>query len=596
MPKVLELGPADVGTPLPANSWEDVPSDARTYDFIIIGGGTAGCVLASRLSEMEDVSVLVIEQGPVADTWASRVPLISGNPYRSGSVAAQWWSLPMREANSRYLQVMRAEALGGTSRINGLLYTRGCPGEYNHWRDLGSAGWGYSDVEPYFVKSENTRSHPSSSFRGKEGVWHNRQFDHVPYKVVPFVHRAFHNAGIKNYEDINSPEMPAAGSGAFDIIEDGSYHRDSVDRAFLPGALTHQRRARLKICTNTLVTKIAVSSVDSRRRATGVFFEAFVPRKAGIHYYARARREVILCAGALGSPQLLMLSGIGPEDHLRNKGITPVHDLPAVGNYLQDHIGVPLTFQVPITDSLHELEVSPLKAGAELVKYVFTGRGMFSLPFQASCTVVPSRLLDADGSFSSKDPKELDASVPENRPEIELMHLTSNSIDYDIPGKGLFTLLVAHIRPKSYGSVRLATGNPRERPEVDLGFFSNPDDYVALRKGLRLGLRVAADVQKQGYPLEDLIVPEGKSDEDLDAFIRSNVRTVFHYTSTCRMGQQPHGERPSVVDAELRVHGVDGLRVCDASIFPEILGAHTMAPVVMVAEKCADMIKKDCVR
>lgn len=206
MPKVLELGPADVGTPLPANSWEDVPSDARTYDFIIIGGmwlfyrsnktlkallgGTAGCVLASRLSEMEDISILVIEQGPVADTWASRVPLISGNPYRSGSVAAQWWSLPMREANSRYLQVMRAEALGGTSRINGLLYTRGkrhlptrfqglntawkqpgCPGEYNHWRDLGNAGWGYSDVEPYFVKSENTRSHPSSSFRGKEGAY-----------------------------------------------------------------------------------------------------------------------------------------------------------------------------------------------------------------------------------------------------------------------------------------------------------------------------------------------------------------------------------------------------------------------------------------
>ena len=235
-------------------------------------------------------------------------------------------------------------------------------------------------------------------------------------------------------------------------------------------------------------------------------------------------------------------SGVGPEEHLRHKGVRPLHNLPAVGNHLvqcfqmnphvdadigmqKDHIGVPLTFKVPITDSLHELEVSPLKAVIELVKYVFTGRGMFSLPFQASCTLVPSRLLDEHGTFMSRDAHELDGSIPENRPDIELMHLTSNSIDYDIPDTGLFTLLVAHIRPMSSGSVRLVTSNPRERPEVDLGFFSHAHDYVALRKGLRLGMRVAADVQKQGYPLQDLIVPDGKSDEDLDRFIRANART-----------------------------------------------------------------------
>ena len=244
-----------------------------------------------------------------------------------------------------------------------------------------------------------------------------------------------------------------------------------------------------------------------------------------------------------------------------------------------------------MSDSLHQLEYNPLKAVKELAKYVFTGRGMFSLPFQASTTFIPSHLLDDEGVFSTADPRDLDASLPQNRPDVELMHLTNNSIDYDIPNKGLFTFLVANIRPKSHGSVRLATGNPRARPDVDLGFLSSPDDYLVLRKGLRFALRAAADVRKQGYPLQDLIVPEGKSDEDLDNFIRANIRTCFHYTSTCRMGQTTHGERPSVVDQELRVHGVRGLRVCDASVFPEIVGAHTMAPTVMVAEKCADMIK-----
>lgn len=257
---------------------------------------------------------------------------------------------------------------------------------------------------------------------------------------------------------------------------------------------------------------------------------------------------------------------------------------------------MPLTFQVPLQDSLHVLESSPLTAVKELLKYAVTGRGIFSLPFQASTTFIPSRLLSHDGTLISKDLRDIDASVPENLPDIEIMHLTNNSIDYDIPDKGLFTFLIAHIRPQSHGTVRLATGNPRARPDVDLGFLSHEDDYVGLRRGLRLAMRLAADVQKQGYPLKDLIVPEGKSDEDLDRFIRANLRTCFHYTSTCRMGQKPHGERPSVVDAELRVHGVRGLRVCDASVFPDIVGAHTMAPTVMVAERAADMIKSSYVR
>ena len=218
---------------------------------------------------------------------------------------------------------------------------------------------------------------------------------------------------------------------------------------------------------------------------------------------------------------------------------------------------------------------------------------MFSHPFQDATAFIPSPLLDDEGNLSNIDSSALDASVPENRPDIELMYLANNCTDADIPEKGLSTLLPTLIRPKSQGSVRLATSNPRARPDVDLGYFADPDDYIPLRKGVRLALRIAEDVRKQGYPLQDLIVPTGSSDAEIDQFIRTNLRTCFHYTSTCRMGAAIDGDRPSVVDTRLRVHGVKGLRVCDASVFPEIVCAHTMAPVVMVAEKCADMMKED---
>ncbi|KAI0753766.1 alcohol oxidase [Fomes fomentarius] len=572
---------------------EYVPS---TYDYIIIGGGTAGCVLASRLSEDPSVTVLLIEQGPVDDTWASRVPLISGNMYRSGTAARMWWSLPMQDADNRYLEVMRGEALGGTSRINSCLYTRGTPGDYNRWKELGNDGWGYEDVEPYFVKSERTRDHPESRYRGKKGIWHNRHFTDIPYKIMPHVHDAFKRAGLERCEDLSSPDMPPVGTVILDVTQDSHFQRHSLDRAFLPAFLAQERQARLKICTNTIVTRIQVEKQGEDLRATGVHFEATATRKAGQKYYAAARREVILCAGALGSPQLLMLSGIGPKEHLITKGVPVVRDMPAVGNYLQDHIGVPLTFEVPMTDSLHELEASTFKVVKEITKYLLTGHGQLSLPFQSSATFLASQLLSDSLVISipkSSSENLLDTSIPSNRPDIEIMHLTVNSTDYDIPKKGIFTLLVAHILPKSYGSVRLATSNPRARPDVDLGFFSDPSDYIALRKGIRLSTRVAADVRNAGYPLRDLIVPEAdSSDETLDAFIRTNLRTCYHYTSTCRMGQETHGERPSVVDTKLRVHGVRGLRVCDASVFPEIVGAHTMAPTVMVAEWCADFLKE----
>lgn len=249
-------------------------------------------------------------------------------------------------------------------------------------------------------------------------------------------------------------------------------------------------------------------------------------------------------------------------------------------------------FEVPMRDSIHQLQANPLKATIELAKYVIAGRGLFSHPLELRSTFVPTRLLDEHSTLVSNDPSDLDASIPENRPDIEFMHIPSNVSDFDLPGKGIFTLNTVLIRPKSEGTVRLQTSNPRARPEIELGFFSAPEDIVALRKGVRLAMRLAADVMKQGYPLKNLLVPDGTTDDDIDRFIRANAGTSYHYTSTCRMGQDTHGERPSVVDTQLRVIGVGGLRVCDASVFPEIIGSHTMAPAVAVAEKCAVMLRE----
>ncbi|KAH9856086.1 alcohol oxidase [Lenzites betulinus] len=602
---VPELSPQDVGTPLPIDPTTD--PETYTYDYIIVGGGTAGCVLASRLSEDPSVTVLVVEQGPVADTLKSRVPLISGNPYRRGTVAATWWARPLPELGGRSLEVMRGEALGGTSRINSLLYTRGLPGDYNRWQELGCNGWGYDDLMPYFVKSEDTLSHPASQFRGKKGTWANRQFSTAPYRIINEVIPAIEEtANVPWVADMNDPSTPAAALGAVDVIEDSGFYRMSTNRAFLPGWLALERKVRLKICTNSIVTRVDVgregdSDVNGggALRARGVYLEATKPRKARFTYYARARREVVLCAGALGSPQILMLSGIGPREHLEEKGVPVVLDLPAVGNHLQDHIGVPLTYEVPMSDSLHKLEYSLFWDIVEAVAYIFTGYGLFSSPFQSVTTLIPTRLLDDESQVTlpPDDPSALDASLSRNRPDLELMPIGNNCTDADIPDTGIFTLLPTLILPKSEGFVRLAANNPRARPDVSLGFLSNKADYVPLRKGMKLALRVAERVRAGGYPLQDLIVPEGESDEELDVFARKNLRDCFHYSSTCRMGTGPGtgtGEdigRASVVDAQLRVHGVKGLRVCDTSVFPEVVAAHTMAPVVLVAEKCADMMK-----
>ena len=253
-------------------------------------------------------------------------------------------------------------------------------------------------------------------------------------------------------------------------------------------------------------------------------------------------------------------------------------------------------WEVPLQDSLHHMQYSPLRVLTELFRWMIWGTGLLSFSFENVSTFFPTQLLDDTLTIAKDDPRNHDTADPANRPDIEFMHIPSDCAWVITPRRGAYSYLLTLIRPKSCGTIRLVSSDPRTPPAIDLGYFTNPEDFVPVRAGVRFSMRIAEDVRKQGYPFADLTVPESLSDADIDTFVRKYVTSGYHYASSCRMGAEPRGERPSVVDAELRVHGVRGLRVCDASVFPEIIGSHTMAPTVMVAEKCADMIKASWAR
>ncbi|KAF5380048.1 hypothetical protein D9615_006158 [Tricholomella constricta] len=560
----------------PTTSIQDVSKQAYTY--IIVGGGTAGCILASRLSEDPKATVLLIERGPVVDSWSAKVPLLSSNFTDQKAPVYKWQSAPLPAVNGKTVTMVTGKALGGSSKINGLLYTRSTPGEYNAWQAAGRKGWSWRHVEPYFNKSETYEGH--TSHRGTAGPWKTRNVDKIRFQPVASNIHVAPTLGIPLIFEDNDPTSSVVSCKHLDATIDSSGHRSATSDAFLPKSLVRARK-NLYICTGTIASALDIQS----QKVVGVYLESDKSDGSAQRFYASAEREVILCAGAISTPQLLLLSGVGPADHLLEHNIPLLKDLPGVGAHLQDHISVPVIYKVPVTDSIEVLMAKPFTAVSELLKYCFTGKGIFGTQVQQANIVLRSTLLDANSHVVVTDAdSDLNSQDPANVPDIEIMLIPVNPTDRKFDGLsksyGTFSYLCTVLRPKSTGSVRLASTNPREQPLCDLGTLSHNDDRIPLRKCLRLALALGRAVRKSGYPLEDLLVPATEEDGDLDAFINENLTTTYHYSSSCRMDEEA---RAGVVDDELRVHGISG------PAYPRLvdMAALLAFPVIVKATRAA---------
>ncbi|CAK7231558.1 hypothetical protein SBRCBS47491_007972 [Sporothrix bragantina] len=624
----------------------------KTYDYIIVGGGTAGSVLASRLSEDSSVSVLLLERGPIKDVYMSRVPLMSQNYSSDWSTGIDnRYSEPSPAYNGRRLQMTSAEGLGGTTRINGMLVTRGVPGGYNQWaEEFGLDGWSWKDVEPYFVKMET--------------AMHYSDADHRGHKVSPSsMEKACNAVGLPAEDDCNAPTASAQGIFRLDaaVYPDGS--RVSAYRAYLNKDIALARKSHLTICTEAVATKLqfnegeAIAGSDTGDvRVTGVYVaSAATAQSISEPVLVTARREVIICGGAFRSPQLLMLSGIGPREQLADKhGIPCVRDLPAVGRNLSDHFAIPLMIEMPAHDTLHSLMEFPIRVGlVGFLKHLVFGSGMLSMPSNSTTIFARTSAVDESTYRTENSATANDASKPRNVPDVEVMVIPVNAINLEMAGnpvhaitkgRAYLTLYTAMVQLHTTGHLELASAtDPLAHARVfypDLD--SDPktaDDWVAIRRAVRFSMHLAEEfVDRSGYPHKpaelvfapgmdmDLLgdITKGRpgerpqdtstampapskdpvvtklppltktwktvSDTEIDAYVRETGQSSLHFGCTCRISKTA---ADGVVDTRLRVHGVKNLRVADASVFPKIPSGHTMAPTLMVGERCADFIRED---
>ncbi|KAJ7642736.1 alcohol oxidase [Mycena polygramma] len=559
------------------------------YDYIIVGGGTAGCVLANRLSQNAGVSVLLLERGGVQDTWISRVPLFSSHFASDGSRSWVTQSTAQAHVDNRKIDVAGGNCLGGSSRINSMLYTRGLPAEFNAWTKSGS--WNYAILEPCFIKSETNLDSihkVAKGYSGTKGEWLHRSHKHLHWIHSEHIIKATSSFGIPYVDDPNSPHQPAHGCAKIHYSIDRLGRRCSTFSAFLPRSLASSRAHRLHICPNTLVRSIELISSPKHRilKAEGVWVQP--KNSTSATRLIRARKEIILCAGPIGSPHLLLLSGIGPKRHLRENGIVVKKDLPGVGSHLQDHLSVPVQFRIPMSDSLSKLLLRPWILLKELFLYIFLGLGLLLSPVLELSVFVQSRLLDEKFRVPSYSAQDMDGSKPENRPDFEIMPASFIAVAKHLQG-GL-SFYVVTLQPTSMGTVRLKSSDPSLPPAVNPNWLSTAHDIALHRKAVRFALRLKEQMMEQGYPITDYQTPNFNSDADIDAYVRATCISTYHYSSTCRMASE---DADGVVDEELKVHGVDGLRIADSSVFPGILSTHLAAATVAAAEKCAELLQQD---
>jgi choline dehydrogenase-like flavoprotein len=528
----------------------------QEYDYIVVGGGSAGCVLANRLSADPACRVLLIEAGARDDSIFIRMPAGFSRLFGTHRMW-DYQSEPQAGLDGRTAHVPQGRTLGGSGAMNGMIYIRGGHQDYDDWRDLGCDGWAYDDVLPWFRKSEGNLSF-SNDFHGADG----------PLRVVdtPYGHplnaafvRSAQEVGLPFNHDFNGASQLGAGFYQITAFEG---ERGNTARFFLRPALT---RSNLEVRTDLTVARVLFEG----RRAVGV--ECLASKGDHAKLSLRARNEVVLCAGGLGSAKILLLSGIGPADQLQALGIAPVHDLPGVGRNYQDHLEVPVYGQTrePISLFGHDKGLSALRHGAQWV--------MFRSGLMTSNVVESGGFVDFDGDGR--------ADV-----QFHVLPVLVGDVDRAPPAVHGITLNPCLLAPRSRGELRLRSKDPLALPWLDAGALVDPEDVRLLREGVRLARRIlgapslAALVSHELEPDASLA---GDDDAIIDARVRRYAKTVYHPGGTCKMGVDPM----AVVDTRLRVHGVQGLRVADVSIMPVIPRGNTNAGTIMIAERAADFMR-----
>ena len=530
------------------------------FDYVIVGGGSAGSTLASRLSEDPNTSVCLLEAGGRGDSILVRAPaaVVAMLPGRPKINNWAFETVPQPGLNGRKGYQPRGKALGGSSAINAMLYVRGHAGDYDEWAALGCDGWGWSDVLPYFQRAENNEA-GSDAVHGGDGPL---QVSHQ--KSPRPITRAFVEAGkalqIRETADFNTGDNE--GIGLYQVTQFHAAEKNG-ERCSAAAAYLHpvMDRANLTVITGAHATKVLFQG----KRATGVAY-----RKGGQDLTANAGREVILCGGAFNSPQLLQLSGVGRAEDITPHGIGMVHELPGVGQNLQDHLDFTLAYKSKDRDNFG----ISLPGSVNLLKHINdwrkTGKGMLATPF-------------AEGAAFLKTDPTLE------RADVQLHFVISIVDDHARKlhlGHG-FSCHICVLRPKSRGSVGLNSGDPMAPPRIDPQFLSDPEDLTTLIRGVRKTRQIMQTPPLQGYIHKELFIEGEPDDAALEQHIRARSDTIYHPVGTCRMGQ----DEMAVVDPELKVRGMEGLRVVDASVMPRLIGGNTNAPTIMIAEKAADLIR-----
>ncbi|MEM1114868.1 MAG: choline dehydrogenase [Bacteroidota bacterium] len=518
------------------------------YDYVIVGGGSAGCVLAARLSEDRDVRVLLLEAGKADDRAEIHIPAAFPRLFQS---EADWnyHTVPQPDAANRPLYWPRGKVLGGSSSINAMIYIRGHHGDYDRWARDGCEGWGYADVLPVFKRSEDN-ARGADPYHGTGGPMRVEDARDPSPISAAFV-EASTQAGHPENADFNGAEQ--AGAGLYQLTQRGG-RRVSTATAFLRPA---RRRPNLTVWTGAHATRV----VTEAGRATAVEFV-----RDGRTERVHAAREILLCGGAINSPQLLMLSGIGPSDHLGALGIEVVADRPEVGENLQDHLIVGVRYRLRTSTSLLSAE-SPLS----VARYLTTRRGMLA-----------SNIAEA-GLFATT---RAGAAIPDVQFHVAPALFEAHGLTP--PTEHGFSLGPTLVGTESRGRLRLGAADPFAAPEIDPAALTEAADLDTLVAGVEMAREIAHQPAFDPFRAEEIDPGAASTSRaGLEQYVRETCETLYHPVGTCRMG----ADAASVVDLDLRVRGVDGLRVVDASVMPTIPNGNTAAPTVMIAERAADLLR-----